>query len=102
MSEQMIQQLNVYEYLGKGCDPLYNVICHMQQGYSEYIPDIKVTLTKNQHGLYEMASESNHECYSNKEDLYDCVSKIINNSLLRGISDVASCSSVYGTRMELL
>ncbi|TFJ91412.1 hypothetical protein [Lentibacillus salicampi] len=86
MSEQMIQQLNVYEYLGKGCDPLYNVICHMQQGYSECIPDINVTLTKNQHGLYELASESNHECYSNKEDLYDCVSKIINNSLLRGIS----------------
>jgi len=85
MSEYTIQQLNVYEYLGKEYDPLFNAICNMPQGYSEYIPEIKVTLIKNQHGLYEMASESNHECYSNKEDLYDCVSEILSYSLLRGM-----------------
>ena len=85
MSEQTIQQVNVYEYLGKESDPLFNAICNIQQGYSEYIPEIKVTLIKNQHGLYEMASEFNHECYSNKEDLYDCVSEILNYSSLRGI-----------------
>ncbi|WP_010530508.1 hypothetical protein [Lentibacillus jeotgali] len=84
MSEQIIRQLSVYEYLGKAYDPLFHAICHIQQGSSKHIPEIKVTLTKNQHGLYEMASESNHECYSNKEDLYDCVNKILSYSLLRG------------------
>ncbi|WP_010529031.1 hypothetical protein [Lentibacillus jeotgali] len=83
MSDYTIQQLNVYEYLGKACDPLFNAICNMQQGSSKYIPEIKVTLIKNRHGLYEMASKSNHECYSNKEDLYDSVSEILSNSLLR-------------------
>jgi len=83
MSEQIVQQSHVFEYLGKECDPLFNAICDMQQGYYEYIPDIKVTLIKNRHGLFEMVSESNHECYSNKEDLYDCISEILSNSLLR-------------------
>lgn len=83
MNEQAIQKISVYDYLGKEYDPLYNAICNMEQGYSEYMPDIKVMLTKNQHGLYEMASESNHESYSNKEDLYDCVSEIVSNSLSR-------------------
>ena len=53
----------------------------MQQGSSKYIPEIKVTLTKNRHGLYEMVTKSNHECYSNKDDLYDCVSEILSNNL---------------------
>ncbi|WP_449355654.1 hypothetical protein ACUL41_07940 [Virgibacillus natechei] len=84
MSEHTIQQLHVYEYLGKEDDPLFTTICNMQQGYSQYIPELKMTLIKNQHGLYEIVSKSIHECYANKEELYDCVSEILNYSLLRG------------------
>ena len=53
MNEQIIQQLHFYEYLGKAY----------------------------QHGLYEMVTKSNHECYSNKEDLYDYISEILSNNL---------------------
>ncbi len=84
MNEQIMQQSNVYEYLGKEFDPLFHVICNMQQCCSKHIPEIKVTIIRNRHGLYEIDSKSNHECYLTKEKLYDCVNEILNtNSLLR-------------------
>ncbi|TFJ93162.1 hypothetical protein E4U82_08735 [Lentibacillus salicampi] len=74
-------QLNVYEYLGKASDPLYIAIGMLQGEESLFVSEIKATVQVNQHGLYEMITKSNHECYSNIEDLYDCVSELLSNNL---------------------
>ncbi len=81
VTDNMAHQLHVYEYLGKASDPLYIAIGMLQGEESLFLPEIKATVQVNQHGLYEMVTKSNHECYSNKEDLYDCVSEILSNNL---------------------
>ncbi|TFJ92830.1 hypothetical protein [Lentibacillus salicampi] len=84
MTDHMIQQFHVYDYLGKENDPLYIAISIMEREESQFIPEIKATVQMNQHGLYEIASKSIHESYTNKEALYDCVNNALNYNFLRG------------------
>ncbi|WP_235000432.1 hypothetical protein [Virgibacillus dakarensis] len=84
MRKHITHQMNVYEYLDKEEDHLFALIFNIQQGKSQYIPEIQLTLMKNQHGLYEIVSGSRHECYSSKEALYDRVNEIMDYIMLKG------------------
>lgn len=79
-----IEQMHVYEYLGRESDPLYNNILHLQVDQSLFIPETKMQIVKTKYGLYEIVSDECHECYSTPQTLYERVSDVLNAILLRG------------------
>lgn len=78
-----IEQTHVYEYLGKENDPLYNNILHLKLDQSLFIPETKMHVKKTKYGLYEIVSGECHECYSSPQTLYERVSHLLNDILLR-------------------
>ncbi|WP_174615254.1 hypothetical protein [Virgibacillus ihumii] len=77
-----MQQLHVYEYLGKESDPLYQTILHLQQDHPEFLLDSNMYFMKNYHDFYELLSRNSHECFATPEALYSYISILINNRLL--------------------
>lgn len=74
----MLRQLQLYEYLGKEQDPLYKTILYIQQNSSMYVLERNIYITKTEHGFYELASKWNHECFSTPESLYIRLSDLLN------------------------
>lgn len=78
-----LQQIHVYEYLGKDSDPLYKAIHCMHQDCPFRVPESNMYFTKTKHGFYELVSNSCHECFTTPEALYRRISDMLNEQLLR-------------------
>jgi len=68
-------QLNVYDYLGKEHDPLYQKIDRLDQEQSVEIDSSIVYHSK--FGLYEISSPSFHNAYTSKVDCYKKICEIL-------------------------
>ncbi|OZU88669.1 hypothetical protein CIL03_10290 [Virgibacillus indicus] len=80
----MNEQTQVYEYLGKENDPLYNNIMHLKLNQSLSIPETNIQITKTRYEMYEIVSDEYHECYSSPQSLYERISALLNAIHLGG------------------
>lgn len=78
-----LQQIHLYEYLGRESDPLYKAILCMHQDHPLLVPESNMYLTKTKHGFYELVSNSCHECFTTPETLYRRICDMLNEQLLR-------------------
>ncbi len=69
-----MEQTNIYHYLGLESDPIFNIISRLQRG--QVIDVGGATLTLNNSGLFELESESYHECFRSEQEVYDGLSKL--------------------------
>ncbi|GAA0471766.1 hypothetical protein [Alkalibacillus silvisoli] len=67
-----MQQTTIYDYIGIETDPVYKRIKHLEKG--ESIKLGHATVTKNEFGLYELETNSEHE---SAHDLIDFYNKIV-------------------------
>lgn len=70
-----MEQINIYQFLGKINDPIYVKILNLKEGETVDLGGVNVTLNSN--GLYELESDNHHECFRTKKQLYDGVAKLI-------------------------
>jgi len=70
-----VEQINIYQFLGKVNDPIYVKILNLKEGETVDLGGVNVTLNSN--GLYELESDNHHECFRTKKQLYDGVAKLI-------------------------
>lgn len=70
-----MEQINIYQFLGKVNDPIYVKILNLKEGETVDLGGVNVTLNSN--GLYELESDNHHECFRTKKQLYDGVAKLI-------------------------
>lgn len=70
-----MEQINIYQFLGKVNDPIYVKILYLKEGETVDLGGVNVTLNSN--GLYELESDNHHECFRTKKQLYDGVAKLI-------------------------
>lgn len=69
-----MKQINIYHYLGLETDPVFNIIVRLKQGQVVEVGDAKIKLNLN--GLYELESESSHECFKSEQEIYDSLSRV--------------------------
>jgi len=67
-------QTDIYTFLGMDKDPLFNRITRLKSGESLEIGEVKILL--NQNGIYELETESLHECFMTHKQLYDGLAMI--------------------------
>lgn len=70
-----MEQINIYQFLGKVNDPIYVKILNLKEGETVDLGGVNVTLNSN--GLYELETDNHHECFRTKKQLYDGVAKLI-------------------------
>lgn len=69
----ILEQLSIYDYLGKESDPLYQTIKSLEVNQRVQVEDYSITLSK--FGIYEINSKNIHEAKSRIEDCYDYLVK---------------------------
>ncbi|WP_017187238.1 hypothetical protein [Alkalibacillus haloalkaliphilus] len=67
-----MQQTTIYDYIGIETDPVFKKIKHLKEGQSVELGHAIVT--KNEFGLYELETKSDHET---ADDLVDFYNKIV-------------------------
>lgn len=70
-----MEQINIYQFLGKVNDPIYVKILNLKEGETVDLGGVNVTLNSN--GLYELETDNHHKCFRTKKQLYDGVAKLI-------------------------
>lgn len=69
-----MKQINIYHYLGLETDPIFNIISRLKHGQVIEVGEAIIKLNVN--GLYELESESCHECFANEQEIYDSLSRV--------------------------
>ncbi len=74
----MMEQINLYDYLGVEDDPIYIMLSRLKNGYTVVFEDVHVT--KNDFGLFELASNQLHEVFSDIRSCYKYVSDLLSKN----------------------
>ena len=70
-----MEQINIYQFLGKVNDPIYVKILNLKEGETVDLGGVNVTLDSN--GIYVLESDNDHKCFRTKKQLYDGGAKLI-------------------------
>lgn len=76
----MIKQSQIYDFLGVVNDPIFKKINELKE--DEFINISKLKITLNKQGLYEVETDTQHECFHTKKELYDGVSRLLSLTVL--------------------
>lgn len=68
-------QANIYEYLDRNIDPVFNHISQLKKGQSIDFKHMKITL--NNFGLYEVETEESHNQFRGVMNCYYFVCNLI-------------------------
>lgn len=70
-----MKQINIYYYLGLETDPIFNIIERLKLGQIVAVGGARIQ--RNMNGLYELESESYHECFKSEQEVYEGLSRMI-------------------------
>lgn len=75
-----MQQVMIYEYLGRDDDPVYKKISNLNKGETIVLDEMNLSL--NSFGLYEISTENEHECFSDMMECYQFINDSLRDKLL--------------------